>query len=385
LRVKASPQGGIAQLTELAYAAALDETLWSEWVQLMLRQFEATGAVFGVIDGNTGAMRHWLFLYDGDRDLASAEPEYAGEMAAHDPVARRIAGAERPEIFDERAAFDLVRPSDATYMRWQTARLGIRHNLTAAVALESGSRAGIALNWSPSRGPAGRVAREQMRMLLPHFTRSLALGFRHAAMLQSAWWEGLQADNESAAILLDPRGQILRLSPAAAAILARGDGLTARANRLVASDPDGDAKLQHTINRATGAEPSAGSASVRRAGGRRPYLLTLYPLAAQRRFLAPEHAAALLRIADPLRPPPRLTGTQRELLGLSRREAAVADLLLEGHSLESLAARLDIARNTARNHLQALFRKTCTNRQTDLLRLLMMLQQGEPASGTAGN
>jgi DNA-binding CsgD family transcriptional regulator len=55
------------------------------------------------------------------------------------------------------------------------------------------------------------------------------------------------------------------------------------------------------------------------------------------------------------------------------REAELARMLLEGHSLESASESLDIAIGTARVHLRNLFAKTDTNRQGDLIRLLTRL------------
>ena len=58
------------------------------------------------------------------------------------------------------------------------------------------------------------------------------------------------------------------------------------------------------------------------------------------------------------------------LFDLTPRETEVASALLEGHSINSMSEALGMSRNTARNHLQALFQKTRTNRQADLLRML---------------
>jgi DNA-binding CsgD family transcriptional regulator len=58
---------------------------------------------------------------------------------------------------------------------------------------------------------------------------------------------------------------------------------------------------------------------------------------------------------------------------LSRREAELASLLLRGDSLARAAECLAMSRNTARNHLQAIFRKTRTNSQSGLIRLLGLL------------
>ena len=65
-----------------------------------------------------------------------------------------------------------------------------------------------------------------------------------------------------------------------------------------------------------------------------------------------------------------LSTAHAELFRLSPRETEVAAGLLQGHSLESLCTLLGISRNTAKVHLQALFRKTHTSRQSELVHLL---------------
>jgi DNA-binding CsgD family transcriptional regulator len=68
-----------------------------------------------------------------------------------------------------------------------------------------------------------------------------------------------------------------------------------------------------------------------------------------------------------------LTEGQAHLFGLSRREVEVAQCLLDGHSVESLSEHLGISKNTARVHLQAVFKKTHTSRQAELVHLLTQL------------
>jgi DNA-binding CsgD family transcriptional regulator len=45
---------------------------------------------------------------------------------------------------------------------------------------------------------------------------------------------------------------------------------------------------------------------------------------------------------------------------------------MQGHSLEAAAGLLRVKKDTVRKHLQAIFSKTRTSRQADLIRLLMM-------------
>jgi DNA-binding CsgD family transcriptional regulator len=101
--------------------------------------------------------------------------------------------------------------------------------------------------------------------------------------------------------------------------------------------------------------------------------VSVYPLVQRRRFLVPHGAAALVSIDDPSAPRRSLPTHFREMLGLTAREGEVADLLLGGHSLGSLAEALGISAHTARSHLKSLFQKTHTSRQTELLSFLARL------------
>jgi DNA-binding CsgD family transcriptional regulator len=61
-----------------------------------------------------------------------------------------------------------------------------------------------------------------------------------------------------------------------------------------------------------------------------------------------------------------------ELYGLSEAEAALAELLFEGDSLEAAAQRLHISINTAKTHLHHVFVKCDVHSQGELLQLLSL-------------
>lgn len=61
----------------------------------------------------------------------------------------------------------------------------------------------------------------------------------------------------------------------------------------------------------------------------------------------------------------------QETYGLTRSEAIVASMLVDGYSLEDIALELGVETSTARSHLKRVFTKTETHRQSDLVRLLM--------------
>jgi DNA-binding CsgD family transcriptional regulator len=53
------------------------------------------------------------------------------------------------------------------------------------------------------------------------------------------------------------------------------------------------------------------------------------------------------------------------------REAAVAALLVQGHSPSEVADKLAMTENTVRTHIRHLFNKMRVERMSDLIRLMM--------------
>lgn len=113
---------------------------------------------------------------------------------------------------------------------------------------------------------------------------------------------------------------------------------------------------------------------IKRPSGKADWLGLISPYPRLLDHLQIPAPAAIVRILEP-DSHVALSTQHAALFDLTPREFAVASALLEGHSLESLSRALGISRNTARVHLQALFRKTGTNRQADVVRVLGTVAQ----------
>jgi len=61
------------------------------------------------------------------------------------------------------------------------------------------------------------------------------------------------------------------------------------------------------------------------------------------------------------------------LFALTAQELRVLALLADGTTPRLIAARLEVAVSTVRSHMKALFQKTCTTRQAELIRLVSPL------------
>jgi DNA-binding CsgD family transcriptional regulator len=179
------------------------------------------------------------------------------------------------------------------------------------------------------------------------------------------------------ALALDRMGCVLDCNAAADRLF---DSEIRVANRqLRIRDHKARAALDRLIDRmrvtADTASLPTGPPIVVQREGKRPVVIRALPIsgAARSPFLG---ARALLTFAD-LGPKP---GPDPRLLvsafGLTGAEAKLASLIAQGTALDEVARALGVARETARNQLKAVFAKTETHRQGELVALLSTLEAG---------
>lgn len=114
---------------------------------------------------------------------------------------------------------------------------------------------------------------------------------------------------------------------------------------------------------------SGGMISIPRSSGRTPYTLTIVPM--QNSLVGDETVSAVAFIFDPLKKQTTTLKVIAENYGLTRTEAKLAYSLMQGETLEGAAQKRDVSYNTMKTHLHSIFSKTNTNRQVDLVSLLL--------------
>ena len=86
---------------------------------------------------------------------------------------------------------------------------------------------------------------------------------------------------------------------------------------------------------------------------------------------APDEEGALVLVVDPARAAAVEPGLLRQVFGLTGAEATVALRVAEGHALPAIADELGVLHSTVRTHLQRVFEKTGTSRQSQVARLVI--------------
>jgi DNA-binding CsgD family transcriptional regulator len=171
-------------------------------------------------------------------------------------------------------------------------------------------------------------------------------------------------------ILVDADGAIRDLNFTAREILSLTRDLRIESGRLSAAAEFGLADL---IHRASGKSGRGFVLAIDASNGstrRWPLFLLGIRIAADGASIRPPEAAVAVLISDPeleIRPNQDLL---RVLFGLTRRESAIATILMNGRGLKSAGDELHITVNTVRGHLKSVMSKTGTTRQSELVRLL---------------
>lgn len=174
-------------------------------------------------------------------------------------------------------------------------------------------------------------------------------------------------------LLVNARGQLMFVNATAQALIERNDGLRRNGALLSGSRLSDTLRLQAAIEHVVGggmesAHTGAPVVAVNRRD-RRPLLVAIMASA-----IAPTGAddcAAILYVFDPeqdLRP---LVEPACKLYGLSPVETRLTCLLADGVSLADAAVAMHVREQTARSYLKQVFLKTDTNRQAELVWLML--------------
>ena len=216
------------------------------------------------------------------------------------------------------------------------------------------------------------------KLLSPHICRALAIcDALDICALRSAMLEKT-LDGLSAGVFLTARdGQVVYMNAAAERQVRAGQPIRLEDKRLSAVNPVARAALAQAIDAAMrgGAEPSCNSPSVAipddtGAGG--GYVATPLPIENGERNgrRTPLAASVAVFMQDPDHVPLMPGEAFARLHGLTGAELRVLLALAQGRGGMESAEMLGITEPTVRTHLQRIFSKTGTTRQSDLLSLL---------------
>ena len=361
-------RGLIADLVDLLFAGLGERPMWNGFLNRLRDELDGAAAGFLIAAGHRGI--------DKAAVLAPANMN-AGRSEGGDANALFAPLVDHPLLhampFDEPVQFALSRfagPS-ATHDGVKGECIALRLRLDARSSA-----------WLTVIGHADRDLAPQSHAILmglvPFLQRIVSNYLMIADQVRRRMVAEYALDSSGiGVILVDTTGAALLVNAAGQDIVAQSNVLSLRGGQLHALRAADDQLLQAHIRQqaeqqSSTARPDCYAAlALLREDHPLPVTVIVRPGPPYGPVSAPVHRTATVVLRDPARKL-RLAGPDLErLFQLTPAEARLACLLADGLSTEEAAFELGVSRNTIRSQLQAVYAKTGTNRQGDLVRMLL--------------
>lgn len=240
-----------------------------------------------------------------------------------------------------------------------------------------------------AEGPLGDAAQAFLGRLLPHLQRACRIGIRNFVYSTQALVGHLLVDRlRQPVILMAPGGEVMHVNGAAQELL-RCTRLVQVAEGRLQLPPARQAELlrqcvelEQSMKSAPSDPPAqlAASASKFRSlhladARSRESLYAFFTVLTPQREMGSFglRPVVMLLFYHPGSAPPIDASLLYAVFGLSPAECRIATLLAEGLSLKEIAQVQGTQLDTVRKQLRSIFQKTDTNRQPELIRLLLHL------------
>jgi len=178
-------------------------------------------------------------------------------------------------------------------------------------------------------------------------------------------------------IVADRQSRVRFSNSMGGVLLSEQDGLTLSAGEVCRTSTVGETLLLHSLIQAVCDDQESAdipALSLTRPSARRPLAAVVLPVHSRHKQKSKSQRTlplAAIFVSDPERRPPPAPQVLEQHLGLSPSEARLVSVLAQGHSIDSAASECGVTVATARSYLKQVFSKTGTNRQAELVKLVM--------------
>jgi DNA-binding CsgD family transcriptional regulator/PAS domain-containing protein len=347
------------------YAGTLDQAAWNRAMTSMADLVSATGTLlFGINPTNAHIFRDEIHRFD-----AVAVAEYRNHWFSKDiryePGLRLPAGE---AIFESRILRLKHFRSSEIYNDYLM-RVDSPWFLVFWLFKTLHKVVVLSIQGSRNRGPFDERDGELIKPLIPHVRRALEIKDRlEVAHIRSDNLAKTLDCVNFGVLILDTVGHVLEASAIAEDLLRKRSGLGRNSDMTLWLNEPAGAELNRWI--LTGAPPRQNVDGLLHAPR-----LNSAPLSVMVTRL-PDMGASwfgsgspgwMLLLFDPDRQLPASAEMIARDMGISAREAEIAALLATGYDMSVIARRLNISIHTVRTHLKAIFAKTGSRSQTELI------------------
>ncbi len=364
--------GQAAELIDLIYDAPFTPGVWNDVIERLCDAVGADSAVMTELDIVTG---------DGAGLPVRQDPavmdEYLTRWAADNPLAivddpiPYIRGW-RPTIVRDAEWMDRDKLRKTLYFNEFLHPIGAEQSIFVRLGLDGTMISSISIARPEGRGAFSNDEITIAQRYQPHLVRASAIARRlRAERNVRDDLDAMLGTTEQRLLFVDRSGRVKRMSVAAQRFVSEESALDITGGLLRARDPVRNLQLQRlyaTVLTGCEAPPAL---MLGDAGSSRRFAVTVSPAGERSRAMLSSEPLMLVAVSDA---PPAALGMEldaRARFGLTPAEGRLAAAIAEGCSLRDAADQIGVSVHTVRAQLGAVFAKTGTRRQADLVRLLL--------------
>ena len=356
-------------MLEHLYASVLDPARFDDFAgELRL----AMNAHLVALQTDDAGHRHHVQTHFTDAPLDVPTPDYANDASINAFFAKGSRVFQQQGVIDGNSLFDRGELERTAFYQEVLSAVDVQHSMGLCVkAGPSGHLIALTVSRDRHRPAFEPEALQLAQRLLPHLRNVFALSQKFQQLESTA----SIMDRVTYGIwLLGADGHVVRANSAGQVLLAdRGGGLQQRNSALKAAWPADKVTLEMAIKYGTSPCGSRRSDLLLHDTAGQPWAVcNVHPLSRNTLdALVPTTPAACIVLVHPFTTTtPAGEATLRAVFGLTPAEAELAEALLRHCSLSACSTSSGKSHETLRTQLKALFVKTETHRQADLIRRL---------------
>ncbi|RYE46470.1 MAG: helix-turn-helix transcriptional regulator [Hyphomicrobiales bacterium] len=371
---------GFAQnsLTSCIYDMALGRSNWDTILDILAASFP--GCIVTASADNVATGTNLAFA---SRGLASAAvASYVSTYAALNPILPATAALAPNQVFHDNHLLDRTAMAGAPFNQW-VARLGDFAASSGVVLLRQGPRQlTLEVRYSTQRQAELRpIIAGVLSEAAQHFERAFEIASRTRFSGGRGYLEGVVADLPFSVFFVSEDMRIHYSNFHGEALRRQHGGPFSSADGILrAADEQADGQLRTLVERVTTSKRAPTSVQQIVLGGMDERYFAIARLALRSNQHYQLHDAVLdpgplvmLIIHGSLEMSSLPTDLLWRAFSLTESEARLAEALLNGATLADFAREREVSKQTLRNQLVGVMRKTGTRRQSELVSLLTRL------------
>lgn len=362
------------ELVGLIYDAGMDPAAWRRFLESFSEAMHSTGSLLFVHDFGTGRSttasspnRSFVAQARTDEDFLESLQKEFGHSNVWLQNAKRY--GEGVPVISSQLYPDADLPKTEFFSGWLKPQ-DYFYSIGGAILQQGDVSVRVTTLRSRRAGIYTESEIALYRRLMPHLQRALRIHWRLSLEQETRYLREHVLDRINQAVaLLDGDGKVLFANRQAEAIFREGGGPLVINQRLTAAGAQDAAAIRESLYQAR--QGFGGSMDVKDIGTGQRWMITFMPLPNAFTQSLAEQAHIMALIAEPGKLATGNLGGFAKIYRLTPAETRVLEQLLLKESTQEIAECLQIGIKTLRTQLSALFAKTQTKNQRELVKFYL--------------